>query len=757
MRVCGLEFTSKTVDHINQHLNQMPMISRRGLARFVCQRMEWNSASGRYKEAACRKALVFLAKEGIITLAEYQGNNGHNGSSKDKRNKCIEAVRIACRLKDLGTIELEGVTHCHSKTAGIWSEMMARYHYLGGALCGAQLRYLIRSSNYGYIGALGFSSSTWMMKCRDDFIGWTEKARRSHIQQVICNSRFLILPEVQVPNLASHVLGQCARRVGDDWQSRYGIKPVLIETFVDPKRFKASSYRAANWIYVGQTSGRRAAQQGQQAKDIFLYPLCSKWQQVLCEEPQYKLGQRPQGGDYADWAEEEFGAAELYDPRLSRRLNGLARDFYNKPQSPITQACGSHAKTVAAYRFFNNERVTMENLLRAHTESSIGRIREHKVVLAVQDTTTLNYTTHHATEGLGPIATSSKSSVGLVVHDTMAFTADGTPLGLLDVQCWARDRQDVGKKHRRKYLPIEQKESVKWLKSYRTVCQVQQACPETMLISVGDRESDIYELFLEAVSKPDNPKLLVRSERSRNRKTQEAYLWDEAAIQQVAGHQVIHVPRKGCQLAREAVLEVRYAKVILTPPQGKDYPPVEIWMVYGRETDYPQSVTSPLEWMLLTTVDVNSFEDACQRLAWYAKRWGIEIFHRTLKSGCKIEDRQLGTAESLQSCLAIDMVVAWRIYHLTKLGREVPDAPCSIFFEEAEWKALYIFINKTMPSPDQEPTLREAIHMTASLGGFLGRKSDGEPGTTTLWRGLQRLEDITATYLALLPLMKSGP
>jgi len=719
--------------------------------------MEWKSASGKYKEAACRKALVFLSKEGIITLAEYKGNNGHNGSNKGKENNCIESVHIECTLNELGTIELEAITHCHGKAAAIWKEMMECYHYLGGALCGAQLRYLIRSSNYGYVGALGFSSSAWVMKSRDDFIGWTENARRSHIQQVICNSRFLILPEVHVPNLASHVLGQCARRIGDDWQSRYGIKPVLIETFVDPKRFKASSYRAANWRYAGQTSGRRAAQQGEEAKEIFVYPLCEKWQQILREEQQYKLGQRHREPDYADWAEEEFGAAELYDPRLTRRLIGLAHDFYNQPQSPITQACGSHAKTVAAYRFFNNERVSMDNLLRAHTESSIGRIRKYEVVLAVQDTTTLNYTTHHATEGLGPIDTSAKSSVGLVVHDTMAFTPDGTPLGVLDVQCWARDRQDIGKRYRRKQLPIEKKESVKWLKSYRTVCEVQRVCPETMLISVGDRESDIYELFLEAVSKPDNPKLLVRSERSRNRKTQEAYLWDVAASQQIAGCQVIRIPRKGCHLAREAILEVRYAKVTLRPPQGKDYPPVEIWMVYGLETDYPQSVASPLEWMLLTTVDVNSFEDACQRLAWYAKRWGIEIFHRTLKSGCRIEDRQLGTAESLQSCLAIDMVVAWRIFHLTKLGREVPDAPCSIFFEEAEWKALNIFINKTMPSPDREPTLREAIRMTASLGGFLGRKSDGEPGATALWRGLQRLEDITATYLTLLPHLKSGP
>jgi len=173
--------------------------------------------------------------------------------------------------------------------------------------------------------------------------------------------------------------------------------------------------------------------------------------------------------------------------------------------------------------------------------------------------------------------------------------------------------------------------------------------------------------------------------------------------------------------------------------------------------DYPHALASPLEWMLLTTVEVCTLDQACQRLSWYARRWGIEVYHRTLKSGCRIEDRQLETAESLETCLALDMVVAWRIYHLTMLGREVPDLPCTIFFEEAEWKALYILVNQTTDLPAKEPTLREAVRMVASLGGFLGRKGDGEPGTTTLWRGLQRLESGVAVYRLLLPHFKHGP
>ena len=150
--------------------------------------------------------------------------------------------------------------------------------------------------------------------------------------------------------------------------------------------------------------------------------------------------------------------------------------------------------------------------------------------------------------------------------------------------------------------------------------------------------------------------------------------------------------------------------------------------------------------MLLTTLRVRSFEDAVEKTEWYCLRWGIEVYHKTLKSGCQVEERQLGTADSLEACLAIDMVVAWRIFHLTKLGRETPEAPCTVFFEDAQWKALVGYKTQTPIPPEKPPTLGEAMRMVATLGGFLGRKSDGHPGTKTLWLGLQRLDDLTEMW-----------
>jgi hypothetical protein len=184
----------------------------------------------------------------------------------------------------------------------------------------------------------------------------------------------------------------------------------------------------------------------------------------------------------------------------------------------------------------------------------------------------------------------------------------------------------------------------------------------------------------------------------------------------------------------------------LKPPKRQsDLDDVNVWAILAQEIEAPAGV-EPLRWMLLSTLAVSTCEEAVEKLAWYAGRWGIEVYHRTLKSGCQVEQRQLGSADRIEACLAIDMVVAWRIFHLTKLGRETPNVPCTVFFEEAEWKALSAYVRQNPLPPEQPPMLREAIHMTASLGGFLGRKGDGEPGTQSLWLGIQRLDDLTSMW-----------
>ena len=402
------------------------------------------------------------------------------------------------------------------------------------------------------------------------------------------------------------------------------------------------------------TAGRRSGV----AKKIMLYPLNAQWKSMLCQETEVVLEQKKRVREPRHWAEHEFGTLRVHDQRLTDRLCQVAQSFYNQPQANIPQAAGSHAAAVATYRLLRNDKISMDDILLPHLEATMERIREHPVVLAPQDTSTLNYSHHRDTEGLGPINGSQDTLIGLLLHDTVAFTPQGIPLGVLNAQCWARDPEDRNKGERRHQTPLEQKESMKWLRSYRKLTEIQKHCPQTMLVSMGDREADIYELFAEAVQAPDNPKVLIRSERSRNRQVEDESLWQHMEKQPCAGVICLNLPKRGHRAARKVHLDVRFAAIDLHPPKKKStLPPVSLWAVHLRE-DAPDDPDEVIEWMLLTTVAVANFADAVERAQWYAARWGIEVFHRTLKSGCRIKDRQLGTAVRLKNCLAIDLVVA---------------------------------------------------------------------------------------------------
>jgi hypothetical protein len=654
---------------------------------------------------------------------------------------------------------------------------MRRDHYLGaGPLCGGRIRYLIRSQSHGVLGALAFSGAAKRLKSRDAWVGWSERAWRANLRRVVCNSRFLIAANVEVPNLASRALSLALKRLAEDWEQKHGYAPVLVETFVDGQRFDGACYKAANFELIGESAGRgKAFQNGKRStgkKQLLVYPLRRDFRRQLCEEPHEPLAVRGASADAADsdWADREFGGAQLFDARLGRRLVTMARDFFRQPGKSIPVVCeGSEAKTKAAYRLLDNRRLDMKALLGGHAEASLERCQKHATVLAVQDTTTLNYSAHPCAEGLGPINTRKDSGTGLVLHSTIGFTLEGTPLGILDAQCWARDPAEAGKAKSCKERPIEERESIKWLRSYRAAAEAQRVCPGTTFVSTGDREADIHELFEEAAKTPAGPKLLIRANRNRQRRVQDLgeesrpeqedyeYLWDRLSREPTCGTLEIRVPRRSNRPARDAALEIRFAKLCLRPPKQKTHlSPLEVWVVWAREVG-AAGVTEPIDWMLLTTLSVASFEEATERVRWYSLRWGIEVFHRVLKSGTRIEDRQLGDADTIQSCLAIDMVVAWRIHWLTKQGRETPQMPCEVIFTEEEWTVLYAAVHH-QPPPATPPSLRDATRMTAKLGGFLGRKGDGEPGTTALWRGLDRLAAMVDGYRAALLLRaRDGP
>lgn len=728
MRICGQWFSAKVIHDIQSTLAREPTISRRALARKVCEWLNWKRPTGDWQEGGARRALATLHRRGLVRLPDVAPFPQQPGGQAAPLPLSIPAIEAD--LDELGPIELILVSDDAHKAD--YRSLMA-HHPLGDKpLCGAKLRYLVRCQA-GYLGALAFRSAHFALADRDRYIGWSETARRANLGMVIHNARFLILPGVRVPNLASHLLARIEKQVAHDWEARYGLRPVLMETFVHPDH-DGACYKAANWREVGASAGRRDGVK----KRLFLRPLREDWQERLKRTTAMAPAQPPEHCD--SWAEQEFGAIRLWDNRLKRRLFRIAEDSFSRCEGSLPERAQDHAATMAAYRFMRNPRINMHQILDAHRQATLARCLRHPVVLAPQDTTYLNYSALQATEGLGPIGTTVNGPQGLVLHNALAFTPTGVPLGVMAADCWARDPEQHGRRRQ-----ADERESRKWIEGYQTLSEIQRERPETMFVSVCDREGDFFDLLAEA-AKPGGAKLLVRADAMRHNAVSlegsktTANLWEIMAQQPMAGIKVEPIPRQGNRKAREAHLEVRFSQVVIHPPQRlKAADPVRCWAVYLKERETTQGAT-PIEWMLLTTVPTHTLSDACERSRWYAMRWRIEEFHRTLKSGCNIEDRQLGTATRIETCLAIDMVVAWRIFYMSRLARETPDAPCTDFFSEAEWRTLYSTHFKTPLPPLYVPTLREMVSWLAKLGGHLGRKSDGHPGTETLWRGLQKLE-----------------
>jgi hypothetical protein len=642
------------------------------------------------------------------------------------------------QLNELGVISLLLISSSEPEKNLLWKDMMKTYHYLGSSmLFGRQLKYLILSSRLGCIGGMGFSSPAWSLEGRDRLIGLSDEDRALYLNHVVCNSRFLILPWIKVKNLASHVLSKSLSQLGEDWKTRYGFEPALVETFVDKENYLGTCYRAANWIHVGTTKGRgRNDPQHQQAvsvKDVYVYELKQGFCRGQLLQPKAE-----------DWIDKEFQFVKL--PNLSRkkRLLLLARSFYAQPTANIPTACGgmkAKAQIKGAYRFFSDTRMNMDDILESHYKNTVLRAKEHPVVLAAQDSSSLNYATHPATKGLGCLSNEQKE-IGLMMHDTMAFTPQGLPLGLLDIAVWARDPGEHGKKKERRQKPIEEKESFKWLESFKAVERRSEEAPETTWVSVGDREADIYDLFELAAS--SSCELLIRGIQNR-KTTEEKLLWDSLEEQDPQGIMVVQLPRSGKRRAREARLEIRFKKVDIIKTRSKQT--TGLWAIYVKEIGVSKD-QDPVSWKLLTTLEVNNFEQAREKVEWYSKRWGIEVFHRTLKSGCKVEDRQFGDAENIKKCLAIDLVIAWRIYYLTLQGRQTPEVGCESFIDELEWKTLHHYKTRSSVPPKEPPSLGEAINLIAILGGYVG-KQGSVPGTQVMWRGMVKLHSMVEMYSIL--------
>ncbi len=447
------------------------------------------------------------------------------------------------------------------------------------------------------------------------------------------------------------------------------------------------------------------------------------------------------------WALEELQHADLGDIRLNKRLEKIVEELAAQPEASVPQACGSWAATKATYRFWDNPRVYPEGIISGHQRYTKERLQGHQVILAIQDTTGLSFGHHKsktAEKGFGPIS-AHKHSMGLKVHTVLAASSEGVPLGVLEQQVQARKKTKRKSKTRKQNRPLREKESKRWLSSFlATELSTPKDCT---VVTVADAEADIYELF--ALQHQNKSHLLIRATQNRRVTHPSRYLKEAIAQFESAGTLIVEVRAKNGQVQRQAHLSIRFGQLEILPPKNRpksaQLPPVTVSVIWAHEESPPEGCT-PIDWLLLTTLLVTTLEEVLTCVRWYTYRWLIERFHFTLKSGCHIEQLQLERAERIQRALATYTIVAWRLLWLTYEARVNPLQSCETAFQTHEWQALYCHIHQCPLPPPSPPSLAQSVFWIARLGGFLGRKGDGQPGVKTIWRGLRRLHDIASTW-----------
>jgi hypothetical protein len=453
-----------------------------------------------------------------------------------------------------------------------------------------------------------------------------------------------------------------------------------------------------------------------------------------------------------DWIDNELVGCEFQDVRHGKRLRQLLEQLSAKTGAPAPWACQDWANTKAAYRFFGNERISEANILAGHFASTRERFlgSRSERVLVLHDTTEFSYR-HEETEPIGILKKincgSDKAgrprfhtSCGILMHSSLVVTQQGLPLGLGAIKFWNRDKfrgTAALKRHiNPTRVPIEKKESIRWLENLRQTTELLGSADRC--VHIGDRESDIWELF--CLARQLGTHFLVRTCVDRVAADGATTVAAVLKCSKLRGLHLIEVRNKRGEIEK-ATLELRFQRILIYPPQGKqkNYPELVLTAIHAREPKAPKG-RERIDWKLLTDLPVRSCLDAIEKLEWYAQRWKIETFHKILKSGCRAEEAKLRTAERLVNLIAILCILSWRIFWITMLNRTMPDASPHEAFTELDQYLL----DELLPSNPNRTSgsIAHYIVKLARLGGYLNRAHDPPPGNTVIWRGLSRLTDI---------------
>lgn len=447
----------------------------------------------------------------------------------------------------------------------------------------------------------------------------------------------------------------------------------------------------------------------------------------------------------------ELEGLDLGDQRLNRRGQKVIEQLGANPEASINAACGELDDTVAAYRLFSNDAVTPDKIRAPHVALTRQRIAAHPVVLVIQDTTELDFSAHPPEDAE---YLNKEHRRGFYEHVSLAVTPQRLPLGVVGSHSFSRPAKSLGKTKERRTLPLEDKESYRWLEGYRLASELAKTCPTTQIVGVSDRESDLYDIFVEAQEHP-GADFLVRSKAARctlERDLSEGAdgyrkIRAEVASSTLRAERTVELGATPKRAARTAKLEVRALTLTLKPPHARSsLPPVTCQVVLAEEVQGPGD-DSDVSWLLITSLPITTPEEVLKIVDYYAARWVIEVYFRVLKTGCRVEQMQLERVRRIQNALAFYQIIAWRLLSITHLNRQIPEAPCTVVFAEDEWKAVWQVVAKK-PLPAEPPSLGKFIRLLAQLGGYNNRAKDPPPGPQVLWTAIRRMTDFTLAWQA---------
>lgn len=457
----------------------------------------------------------------------------------------------------------------------------------------------------------------------------------------------------------------------------------------------------------------------------------------------------------AEWAAEEFGHAQLGNALRTRRLELMGQRLATAPAGLVTAVYSTPRERVGAYRWLESDHVSPDAIVASCAQATIQRADGEPWIYVPVDGSSLTLSDPKGRRRLGAVGSYQKYGRGLKTMTSLGVRTDGTPLGVLDLQWWARERRP-GRKHTRRQRPVEEKETRYWLQAIERVEAAFVRSPtQTRPWFLLDREGDFHEL-LAVMAKSETSRVTVRAAHNRRTATGEtAYLWDTLRAQAPGGVYRLEVSAGPHRQARTARMVVRWAKVslLLRDQRSGRRTPVDLWAVLALEQGTVPAGEKPLQWLLLTNVPVSDFSTAAEVLFGYSQRWRIEEFHRAWKSQCHVEQTQLHDIQPIKRWATLLAAVAMRIERLKYLARTQPEVPATIELSQEEIDAVIVLRQPEGLQRGDQPSIGEVVRWIADIGGYVG-PSNGPPGATVIGRGLQRVEPVV---LALRHLAQQKP